>query len=295
MPSRYRSRLRRGFTLIELLVVIAIISLLVGLLMPAVQKAREAASKLSCGNNLKQLGLALSMYHNNFNQFPPSRLNDYQATWLVLLMPYVEQDNLYNQWVLTATYYDQTILAQQTSVKGYYCPSRRSSASDPSLSISGDYPSFGQGTTNVPGALGDYAASIGTTGADYAGPPPAVAPNGCFQLGPKGVPISSITDGTSNTIMVGEKHVPLGKFGVGWWDCSQYNGDYYPCSTRSAGVGYPVATNPSQVIWAFGSAHTGAVQFNFADGSVHSISSSIAITTMALLVDRNDGQVLGDY
>src|SRR5580658_525733 len=113
MPSRYVSRLRRGFTLIELLVVIAIISLLVGLLMPAVQKAREAASKLSCANNLKQMGLALANYHNNFNTFPPSRLNDYQATWLVLLMPYVEQDNLYNTWILTATYYDQTIVAQQ--------------------------------------------------------------------------------------------------------------------------------------------------------------------------------------
>jgi prepilin-type N-terminal cleavage/methylation domain-containing protein len=293
MTPRSFSRLRRGFTLIELLVVIAIISLLVGLLMPAVQKAREAARKISCANNLRQLGLALANYHNNFNQFPPSRLNDYQATWLVLLMPYVEQDNLYYQWNLNATYYDQTNIARQSPVKGYYCPSRRSASSDPSLSISGDYPSFGQGTTNVPGALGDYAANIGTTGFDY--PTPTANPNGCFQLGPKGLPISSISDGTSNTIMVGEKHIPLGKFGVGWWDCSQYNGDYYLCSTRSGGIGFDVATNPAMTKWAFGSAHVGTVQYVFADGSVHSINTALATTTMALLCDRADGQVIPDY
>src|SRR5258707_12118445 len=117
MAPRWILRPRRGFPLIELLVVIAIISLLVGLLMPAVQKAREAASKMSCANNIKQLGLALQNYHNNFEQFPPSRLHDYQATWLVLLLPYVEQDNLYNQWNLNATYYDQTDLALKSAVK----------------------------------------------------------------------------------------------------------------------------------------------------------------------------------
>ncbi|CAN5441087.1 DUF1559 domain-containing protein [soil metagenome] len=287
------SRVRRGFTLIELLVVIAIISLLVGLLMPAVQKAREAASKLSCANNLKQFGLALANYHNSFDQFPPSRLNDYQATWLVLLLPYVEQDNLYAQWNLNATYYDQTDLARKTPVKGYYCPSRRGVGAEPSVSVSGDYPSFGQGTTNVPGALGDYAANIGTTGADY--PNPTVPPNGCFQLGPKGIRINAISDGSSNTIMLGEKHVPLGKAGVGWWDCSQYNGDYYLCSTRSGGVGYEVATNLSMVKWAFGSVHIGTVQYGFADGSVHSLNATLPVATMALLCDRADGQVIPDY
>lgn len=293
MSPRFFSRLRRGFTLIELLVVIAIISLLVGLLMPAVQKAREAASKISCANNLKQLGLALASYHNNFDQFPPSRLNDYQATWLVLLLPYIEQDNLYYQWNLNATYYDQTDLARKTPVKGYYCPSRRSSASEPSTSVSGDYPSFGQGTTNLPGSLGDYAGCIGTTGFDYI--TPTASPNGCFQLGPKGIRINAISDGTSNTIMVGEKHIPLGKFGVGWWDCSQFNGDYYLCSTRSGGLGFEVATNPTYTKWAFGSAHTGTVQYLFADGSSHSLNTAIPVTTMALLCDRADGQVIPDY
>lgn len=293
MAPRWILRPRRAFTLIELLVVIAIISLLVGLLMPAVQKAREAASKMSCANNIKQLGLALANYHNNFEQFPPSRLHDYQATWLVLLLPYVEQDNLYNQWNLNATYYDQVDLARKSPVKGYYCPSRRSASSDPALSVSGDYPSFGQGTTNLPGALGDYAANIGTTGADY--PSPTASPNGCFQLGPKGIRISAISDGASNTIMVGEKHIPLGKFGVGWWDCSIYNGDYYPCSTRSGGLGFEVATTPGSTKWAFGSAHIGTVQFGFADGSVHSLSTTVPTTTMALLCDRADGQVIPDY
>ena len=95
--------------------------------------------------------------------------------------------------------------------------------------------------------------------------------------------------------MVGEKHIPLGKAGVGWWDCSQYNGDYYPCSTRSGGIGYEVATNPSIVKWAFGSAHIGTVQYVYADGSVHSLNSAIQTTTMALLCDRADGKVIPDY
>src|SRR5438128_5619802 len=89
---------RRGFTLIELLVVIAIIATLIGLLMPAVQKAREAAYRISCANNLHQINLALHMYHGNFDQLPPSRFTLQGATWAVLLLPYVEQENLYRQW-----------------------------------------------------------------------------------------------------------------------------------------------------------------------------------------------------
>src|SRR5438067_8990562 len=100
-------RVRRAFTLIELLVVIAIISTLVGMLLPAVQKAREAASRISCANNLKQIGLAMHLHHNDLDRLPPSRLGYARATWMVLVLPYLEQDNLYHQWDISRTYFDQ--------------------------------------------------------------------------------------------------------------------------------------------------------------------------------------------
>src|SRR5690348_5797465 len=126
---------RCAFTLIELLVVIAIISILIGLLMPAVQKAREAAARTQCANNLRQIGLAIHMYHDTLKYIPPSRLSDVHATWAVLIMPYIDQGNLYNQWNLANDYYSQNDTARLTNVPLYFCPSRRSPGG---ASISGD-------------------------------------------------------------------------------------------------------------------------------------------------------------
>jgi prepilin-type N-terminal cleavage/methylation domain-containing protein len=157
----------RGFTLIELLVVIAIISILIGMLLPAVQKAREAAARISCANNLKQIGLAMHMYHNDHERLPPNRLGDGRATWAVLILPYLEQDNLYRQWDLSKTYFEQTEVARRGTVKGYFCPSRRTAGDAPQLSVSGDVPGVaGAPNVHFPGGLSDYAVVLDKSGHD---------------------------------------------------------------------------------------------------------------------------------
>jgi len=152
--------IRRGFTLIELLVVMAIIAILIGLLVPAVQKSREAAARTQCTNNLKQIGLAMHQYHTARGAFPPNR-ND-NVTWAVLILPFLEEDVVYRRWDLTQNYYAQNTVALTKPMPVFLCPSRRGTGS-PHLSTSGD----ASGGTNVPGTLADYATNIGTTTMDF--------------------------------------------------------------------------------------------------------------------------------
>jgi prepilin-type N-terminal cleavage/methylation domain-containing protein len=163
MAGARRIRGSPGFTLIELLVVIAIIGLLVGLLLPAVQAAREAANRTSCANNLKQIGLALRQYEVDHGCLAPSFAKVQGASWMVLILPYMEQDNLFHQWDMTKTYYEQSDTARLTQLQNYFCPTRRSPADVKAGSVSGDVSSttVDPNAPNIPGALSDYAASIG--------------------------------------------------------------------------------------------------------------------------------------
>lgn len=114
-------------------------------------------------------------------------------------------------------------------------------------------------------------------------------------MGRNGIRFAQITDGLSNTFLIGEKHVPLGRFGQGWWDCSTYNGDQYPCSSRPAGPGMELAQSPHDLGWVFGSYHTMVCQFAFGDGSVRSLPVSISGKTLGLMACIDDGQPIPEY
>lgn len=305
-------RPRLGFTLIELLVVMAIISILISLLLPAVQKAREAANRTSCINNLKQLGLACANFEGGNKCLPPARIirlnkdNDDDdmkhrggATWAIYLLPYMEQDNAFQNWNFDLWYHYQSQQVRLFNVPSYFCPSRRSPNADTLLSVSGDLLAFPGPPFNdddndghweqIPGALGDYACNMG----------PAFASGlGTFRLhnpNDKGVRLSKITDGTSNTILIGEKHVPLDYWGQGGWDCSTYDGDSPQCSSRSGGPGLPIALSLRDSRWLFGSNHPTVSNFVFVDGSVHSLSKTLHPTTLGLLTNIADGLSLPPY
>jgi prepilin-type processing-associated H-X9-DG protein len=118
--------------------------------------------------------------------------------------------------------------------------------------------------------------------------------SGPFQCGTS-LRFADLTDGLSNTLLMGEKHVPQDRHGQGWWDCSINNGDYNSCFTRAGGRLHPLTTNPKDTGWKFGSRHTGAVLFFFADGHVQSLPESIDPYTLELLTSRNDGLVVPEW
>jgi prepilin-type N-terminal cleavage/methylation domain-containing protein len=304
---RGHGKVRPGFTLIELLVVIAIIAILIGLLLPAIQKVREAANRANCASNLKNIGLAIHNYHDTTKTIPPSRY-DPRGTWLIFILPHIEQDAFHNLWNLTRRYDQQTDAARQTSVKLYFCPSRRGPGG---LSLSGDTRDGAADSPHLPGALADYAACAGSprtptgdaTQSDYWWAPtpryPGQPANGAFTIendfdsgkGLRRLRFASISDGLSNTLFVGEKHVPLNRFGEGGLDSSAYNGDK-GSSFRKAGPGALLERVLTSTANRFGSYHPGVCQFVFGDGSVRTLSVSIDATTLGWLANREDTQVV---
>jgi prepilin-type N-terminal cleavage/methylation domain-containing protein/prepilin-type processing-associated H-X9-DG protein len=296
MARRHTSAVRWAFTLIELLVVISIISILIGLLLPAVQNVREAANRIKCANNMKQIGLAMHNHESSHGTLPPSRTKGEGPSWAWLILPGLEQDNLYKLWN-----YDQhqldvlDVKTLQAAVPQYFCPSRRPPSPDGVKAFA--QPTGCLLTDGVRGAPGDYAACIGTTGIDQFKQLPNGTmhrPDGAFEK-PTGMPFAALTDGLSHTILVGEKHIPLGHLRDYPWDCSIFDGHQGVCHTRAGGPDFPIATDKRADVWAFGSAHPGLCQFLFGDGSVRPIKSSLNPMTLFLLAHREDGQVIPDF
>lgn len=330
---RYALKLvRPAFTLVELLVVIAIIGVLVGLLMPAVQSAREAARRMSCQNNLKQLALAAHMHHDAMGAFPAGRYEPRpnapvtqncggeEPTWLVRVLPFIEQQNQAVHWDLSAKWYDAPAIARETIADVFLCPTRRAgtnpvgsrevgSSSGGTLPCGCPFP--GTGGQNITGALCDYGGNHGdlTPGSTGAATDFYYGGNGTgviISVRPKcanGLPrepydrvrMSAVRDGTSMTFLFGEKHIPLDKLDVFPEDSPAYDGDHLPASHRLAGPGVRLALGPNDSLanWlSFGSWHPGYVNFAMVDGSVRTFAVTTDTLTLGALANRNDAHIV---
>jgi prepilin-type N-terminal cleavage/methylation domain-containing protein/prepilin-type processing-associated H-X9-DG protein len=283
-----------GFTLIELLVVMAIIGILTSLLLPAVQKVRESANRMTCVNNLKQIGLAIHCHHDILHFLPSGGWHPYtapsytcgvpdtgkqqRAGWAFQILPYLEADAVWRGAGAT-TDKERALIAIRTTIPTYFCPSRR----PPQTVVYGDeyVPRLTGG--KITHALSDYAASNKEgTGA-------------VRQFLP--VHLAEITDGLSNTLLVAEKRLNLFHLGQPQEDDNQgytagFNLDTVRKTHRAPAPDYRARFGDGGGL--FGSSHPGRFNALFCDGSVRGISYTIPKKLFRLLGQKDDGKPVGD-
>ena len=287
---------RKGFTLIELLVVVAIIAILIGLLVPAVQKVRETANRMSCCNNIKQIAVAwhnFEQVNGNFpyggtfmtppryvNGVPATRLNQWSG-WAFQILPFIEQEAVYNGQP-TRSDMGKGLDAQRAKIPTYFCPSRRSPE---------EFNGYG---------MMDYAASGGTALPNYIA---ADTPYNCYfrtllpgiiKRNSEGgcVRIPEVMDGTSNTIMLGEKSFDMAYYGKVKADDNEGFSIGYDQDVIRWGNIQPAQDSITNEWWGrkrFGSIHSGSFNAAMADGSIRYINYSININTMSNLCSIADG------
>jgi len=298
----------RGFTLVELLVVIAIIGILIALLLPAVQQAREAARRMQCSNNLKQLGLAIHNYHDTHNSFPGGVYESVWGTWQVAILPYIEQSAMYenynvdDKFVTNQSKYSGSDNTDVTTIQldALTCPS-----DTPNLPLSTPITSHNYGAN-----FGNTSSYQGTVnGVTFKGAPFAQvyrnSSNAYFGF-------RDITDGTANTILFAEKLQGEGKDlrGFSWWgDGCAVSGYLTPNSTEAdriydanycnnlpqKNLPCSAATTSAPIMCAARSRHPGGVQVTLCDGSTRFIAETIQVDTWRNLTATQDGGVLGDF
>ena len=305
MSPSVSPRRRAGFTLIELLVVIAIIAILIGLLLPAVQKVREAAARSSCQNNLKQIALATHSYHDVMNTLPRSQYvqpggaavnNQWAASqtnwsWLAFSLAYIEQGNLYQQGnIPTATLGASGILG--TTIKTFQCPSDISGITRVDRA---DLFGLTIGLTSYKGVSGSNMSGgpFNTVGANGSNDNLNNG-DGLFFRGDatKKITLLGITDGTSNTFMVGEDTGITNR----WNSWAHANGATGSCAVPlnyNGGFSETGAPGPWnwQQTYSFRSKHTSGAQFALADGSVRMVRDSIPVQQYRQWCTRAGGEV----